>query len=136
MSSSLESSLHPGPIINDVLFLNEQHRASSLFNGLISDSQLQIRRCDGGFWQHTPVPDRVAHYIKLAGFDGILQCCCIYIDHALITALVERWRPETHTFHFPVGEATVTLQDVEILWGFRIDGEPVIGADTTRNVEE
>jgi hypothetical protein len=27
-------------------------------------------------------------------------------DAPLITAFMDRWRPETHTFHFPVGEMT------------------------------
>ena len=49
------------------------------------------------------------------------------IDWPLITCLVERWRPETHTFHVPVGEMTITLQDVAIILGLRIDGPTVMG---------
>ena len=44
------------------------------------------------------------------------------IDKALITALVERWRLETNTFHMPVGEVEVTLEDVACLWGLPIHG--------------
>ena len=49
------------------------------------------------------------------------------IDWPLITCLVERWRPETHTFYDPVGEMTITLQDVAIILGLRIDGPTVTG---------
>ena len=42
-----------------------------------------------------------------------------------ITALVDRWRPETHTFHFYAGEMTVTLQDVSLITGLPIKGEPI-----------
>ncbi|XP_042046076.1 protein MAIN-LIKE 2-like [Salvia splendens] len=51
------------------------------------------------------------------------------VDNELITALVERWRPETHTFHLPVGETTVTLEDVQALWGLRADGRVFTGRD-------
>jgi len=46
-------------------------------------------------------------------------------DHSLLTALVDRWRPETHTFHFRWGEMTVTLQDVACLLGLPLAGEAV-----------
>ena len=38
-----------------------------------------------------------------------------YFDRSLIAALVDRWRPETHTFHLPCSEMTPTLQDVAYL---------------------
>ncbi|KAL0397853.1 UNVERIFIED_CONTAM: Serine/threonine-protein phosphatase 7 long form [Sesamum calycinum] len=63
------------------------------------------------------------------GFLGILQCGHIEIDTHLITALVERWRPETHTFHFSVGEATITLQDISIIWALPIEGNLITGVD-------
>ncbi|CAN1254282.1 Serine/threonine-protein phosphatase 7 long form homolog [Linum perenne] len=46
----------------------------------------------------------------------------MHLDHDLITTLVERWRPETHTFHMLEGECTVTLQDVNIISRLPING--------------
>ena len=77
---------------------------------------------------------RIANYLRVIGFWGIVQAGYFEIDHGLITALIERWRQETHTFHLPIGEATVTLQDVEVLWGLRVDGLPVTLIDRNRNI--
>ncbi|KAK5833470.1 hypothetical protein PVK06_017306 [Gossypium arboreum] len=43
----------------------------------------------------------------------------------LIFALVERWCPETCTFHFPCGECTITLEDVALQLGLPIDNSAV-----------
>jgi hypothetical protein len=36
-------------------------------------------------------------------------------DASLIVAFMDRWRPETHTFHFPIGEMTLSLEDATML---------------------
>ena len=70
---------------------------------------------------------RIRPYVIRAGFYGIHRLGHIMIDWPLIISLVERWQPETHTFHVPVGEMTITLQDVAILLGLRIHGPAVTG---------
>ena len=46
-------------------------------------------------------------------------------DRSLLTCLVDRWRPETHTFHFPWGEMAPTLQDVSYLLGLPLAGAAI-----------
>ncbi|MFQ6651284.1 hypothetical protein Gotur_023674, partial [Gossypium turneri] len=50
------------------------------------------------------------------------------VDPKLISALIERWRLETHTFHLPCGECTVTLEEVNLQLGLPVDGYPVTGS--------
>ncbi|CAN1156863.1 Protein MAIN-LIKE 2 [Linum perenne] len=42
--------------------------------------------------------------------------------------MVERWRPETNTFHLYEGQATITLEDMHFIMGMWIDGPPVMSA--------
>ncbi|EOA37277.1 hypothetical protein CARUB_v10010873mg [Capsella rubella] len=46
-------------------------------------------------------------------------------NDSLVLALVEKWCPETKSFVFPWGEATITLEDVLVLLGFSVLGSPV-----------
>ena len=48
-------------------------------------------------------------------------------DRVLISAFVQRWYLETHTFHLSYRECTITLQDVAFQLGLHIDGDPVRG---------
>ena len=49
----------------------------------------------------------------------------VMMDGSLLSCLVDRWRPETHTFHFRWGEMAPTLQDVSYLLGLPLAGEPI-----------
>ena len=71
--------------------------------------------------------NRVIDIIKLLRLEGLFKAPSREIDHCLISALVERWQLETHTFHLPHGEMLITLQDVEVIFGLPIDGEVLVG---------
>ncbi|MFQ6634873.1 hypothetical protein Gotur_010507 [Gossypium turneri] len=69
-------------------------------------------------------------YLEQAGFGLAALIRSSDLRYDLLSALVERWRPETHTFHFPCGECTVTLEDVVMQLGLPIDGSPVTGVSS------
>ena len=71
--------------------------------------------------------DHILYYLQVAGFYNASLLRGFKIVPALITGLVERWRPESHTFHFPFGECTITLEDVAIQLGVPINGQVLVG---------
>ncbi|GFY81180.1 hypothetical protein Acr_01g0009890 [Actinidia rufa] len=111
----------PGPIDGTVLTLQAHHRSTWIWEHGGTDA-LACRHYGSGLYDRELDP-RVLQYVLRAGFYGVYRLGPIRLDHALITAFVERWRPETHTFHLPVGEASITLQDVAILLGLPVDEE-------------
>ncbi|XP_052483105.1 protein MAINTENANCE OF MERISTEMS-like [Gossypium raimondii] len=66
-------------------------------------------------------------YLEQAEFGSAALIRTFDLRYDLLSALVERWRPETHTFHFQCGECMVTLEDVALQLGLPIDGSPVTG---------
>ena len=74
------------------------------------------------------VDDRVIAIMRLLGLEGLHMVSSIKFDHALIIAFVERWHPETHTFHLQHNEMMITLQDVEVIMEMPIEGEAMVGS--------
>ncbi|CAI0418666.1 unnamed protein product [Linum tenue] len=46
-----------------------------------------------------------------------------HLDMALLSAFVERWQPDTNTFHMPFGEISILLHDVHHILRIPVDGE-------------
>ncbi|KAL9686478.1 hypothetical protein QQ045_023938 [Rhodiola kirilowii] len=68
---------------------------------------------------------RVLPYIIRADFGPWYYMQNYEVDWSFMTALVERWCSEMHTFHLRHGEMTITLEDVGILTGLPIEGRSV-----------
>ncbi|XP_057489931.1 serine/threonine-protein phosphatase 7 long form homolog [Actinidia eriantha] len=130
----MDTVCSPGPIDGTVLTLQAHHRSTWIWEHGGTDA-LACRRCGSGLYD-VELDPRVLQYVLRAGFYGVHRLGPIRLDHALITAFVERWRPETHTFHLPVGEASITLQDVAILLGLPIDGAPITHSQAFVTVQE
>ncbi|KAJ7960703.1 serine/threonine-protein phosphatase 7 long form-like [Quillaja saponaria] len=106
---------NPGPIDGSILYDQDKHVSTAVWDG----QERGALRCH----EHTSKLDQwalTAKQIELvdkAGFGYLRSIPAISLDNPLISALVERWRRETNTFHLNVGEMTVTLKDVALLLG-------------------
>ncbi|KAG9458238.1 hypothetical protein H6P81_002746 [Aristolochia fimbriata] len=72
-------------------------------------------------WRGEPMDDRLLPYMEAAIFSHLVRVQWLRLDKPLITALVEKWRSDPNTFHLTYSEMTITLEDVSILLGLRID---------------
>lgn len=68
--------------------------------------------------------------IKRSGLMGLSRLSYKGPDRNLISAFVERWHPETNSFHLPFGEMTITLDDVHCLTGLNVKGRALHLGDT------
>ncbi|KAH9625504.1 hypothetical protein KSS87_002736 [Heliosperma pusillum] len=99
-----------------------------------SDVAAKARRADANVWREwtyeMEICQGTANYVAQMGFGVFFKLGNLRNDHSLLHALLERFRPETYTFHLPVGEAMISLQDVEVLLGLRVDGY-LVGSNHT-----
>lgn len=69
-------------------------------------------------WVHQLQPKYESVWKKVGIFEPIMTTKSrVMKDQDLVSELVHKWCPETNTFVFPFGEATITLEDV-MVYGF------------------
>ncbi|QHO27403.1 uncharacterized protein DS421_7g207720 [Arachis hypogaea] len=61
--------------------------------------------------QNMSLHERIILYLEWAGLYHLarLNVRRFWLDKPLVSAFIERWRPEMHTFHMPFEECTITL---------------------------
>jgi len=115
-SSSCSSNIKikSGPIDGDVLWIQAKHVSEHVWNEE-EDRKLHIRRVVPTYQEEEEIPEEIISLLRQSGFYWIMKMGYLKINASLIIALIERWRPETHTFHMRCEECTITLQDVCII---------------------
>ncbi|KAK2984523.1 hypothetical protein RJ640_025020 [Escallonia rubra] len=116
---------NPGPEDPSVLYDQANHISTLIWDGGEREllNTVEVSR-EFTLWKLNTAQKRILRGI---GF-GIFTHGQIFqqLDRALIGALVERWRSETNTFHFPLGEMTITLEDVGFILGLPVTKRPII----------
>ena len=132
-----------GPTDATLLVRQSGHRSQAVWNWEVTPrDDFRIDVALKGYRRRWKVKDVVVQneafvtYMREAGFWDLWCIGQVNVEYAAITALVERWRLETHTFHMTIREMTITLQDVTILFGLPIDGIPIIGQQTPHHWQE
>jgi len=125
-SSSCPShiKIKSGFIDGDVLWMQPKHVLEHVWNGE-EDRKLHIGRAPT-YQGEEEIPEAIFPFLRQSGFYWIMKMGYLKINASLISALIERWRPETHAFHMRCREYTITLQDVSVLLGIRVDGLSLI----------
>ncbi|XP_071736346.1 serine/threonine-protein phosphatase 7 long form homolog [Rutidosis leptorrhynchoides] len=99
------------PVDSSLLFLQAErnHRSYAVFTKkLDEDTLITPRRADLSFWQHIKqlpnetINEHVQVYLDNVGLGLLAKLGKQRLDWSLVTAMIERWRPETHTFHLPI----------------------------------
>ncbi|CAL2252354.1 unnamed protein product [Prunus armeniaca] len=61
----------------------------------------------------------------MSGLEQLIRCSYRNANKIVVSIFVERWHPETNTFHMPFGEMTITLDDVSYILGIHVPGAAI-----------
>ncbi|CAI0456171.1 unnamed protein product [Linum tenue] len=96
-------------------------------------TQPELARGSIGYYSHDRGLDFLTRYefassgslelVQGTGLFHLRECVTRNLNRPLLTAFVERWQPDTNTFHMPFGEMTILLHDVFHILRIPVDGE-------------
>ena len=63
-------------------------------------------------WDLSREVEGVKQRVRDSGLAPLVYHSYRFIDYVVVAAFVERWQPDTNTFHLPFGDMTITLDDM------------------------
>ncbi|KAL5142916.1 Protein MAIN-LIKE 1 [Glycine soja] len=111
-----------GPSDPSMLTAYADHVACSVWTG---EERPELKLSSHGRKVHSlgrPVP-AIEGLIVGTGLSPLIACSIDTGDWGLLSTFVERWHRETSSFHLPVGELTITLDDVSSLLHLPVIGD-------------
>nr|XP_027185949.1 protein MAIN-LIKE 1-like [Cicer arietinum] len=103
-----------GPVDRSVLRTYGDHVATRLWDD-VDRGELRVFSNEKKLKEAVIENQEVEELVKSSGLYTLLKCSYEMIDQGLISAFVERWHRDTNSFHLPIGEMTITLDDVSSL---------------------
>ncbi|KAH1212589.1 Protein MAIN-LIKE 2 [Glycine max] len=111
-----------GPKDKSVLTKYVDHMACKLWDSL-DCGELKLVAHGRKLRDLPPLPHKeIMQLVQVLGLLSLTKCSYETIDKGLLFAFTERWHRETNTFHLPIGEMTITLNDVSSLLHIPIVG--------------
>lgn len=117
-----------GPINGSIIPSFLGHVASRMDVGIFRDVlrlQSRSKLCQRLQTLIEELPPQARRLITASGLSHLPVTMHTSIDAPLISAFVERWQPDTNTFHMPFGEMTIMLHDVERILRIPVEGQMV-----------
>ncbi|CAL2232230.1 unnamed protein product [Prunus armeniaca] len=117
-----------GPIDPSLLTSFKTHIAAAIWNNQEREPFKCMSKtstlCEGNWWGN-PNNGIFKGYIQMSELEQLIMCSYRNADKIVISTLLERWHPETNTFHMPFGEMTITLDDVSSILGILVSSVAV-----------
>lgn len=112
-----------------LLVTYDSHIASRIWTGEKPSKQLHVKNHSKTHneWNLESSCQKIKDVVENIGLTQLVQNVHVKVDDALCSAFLERFYPETNTFHFSFGEMTITADDISNILGLRMEGLPVKG---------
>nr|XP_012568249.1 protein MAIN-LIKE 1-like [Cicer arietinum] len=110
-----------GPVDSSVLRTFGDHVATLLWDDM-DRGELRVFSNEKKSKEVVIEHEEVEKLVKSSGLYSLLKCSYEMIDKWIISASVERWHRDTNSFHLPIGEKKITLDDVSSLLNILITG--------------